>query len=184
MSLLSATTRLATVWVWAITALMPHELRDRQRAERRAHLWDQVEHGEAAGQTPLRTASELVRALVVGMPADIAFAIGGAALFPKSESNGEMQPNWKLFVGVIWVVVIIAIGVVMIQGPEHVRQHSHLLAVRLVRGTGGIVLFLSAARALVRNALSKNRKNSVAFGVVASSMLIGAYLVRLGLSPR
>jgi hypothetical protein len=183
-SALSVVAWIVNAWVWLITLLMPPELRDRQRAERSAHICDHIEHGEAAGHTSLRTATDLAWALVAGMPADIVFAIGSSARFVNAGPNEEMQPNWKLFVGLIWVVVIISVVVVMIQGPEHVRQHSHLLAVRLVRGVGGIVLFLSAALALVKHGLSKTRKGSVAFGVIASSVLIGAYLVHLGLAPR
>ena len=182
-SFLSAISWIASAWVWLFTSSMPPELRDRQRAERAAHVCDHIEHSTAAGQTPLRMASDLVRALVVGMPADIVFAISSSARFVNADPNKKMDVNWKLLIGLLWTVVIISVVVVMIQGPEHARQNSHLIAVRWVRGIGGIVLFASAAWALVRQRLSRTRTGSVVFGAIAS-VLIGAYLVRLGLSPR
>ncbi len=161
---------------------MPPELRDRQREERAAHVCDHIAHSTASGQTPLRAASDLVWALVVGLPADIVFAISSSARFVQADPNKETGLNWKLLLALIGAVAVSAVAVVMIQTPEHVRQNSHLLAVRWIRGIGGIVVFVAAARALVRQGLSRTRNGSVVFGAIVCAV-IGAYLVRLGLSP-
>jgi hypothetical protein len=177
----SVVSGIATAWVWLITSVMSPELRDRQRAERSAHLCDQIEHSTAAGQSSLQAAGDLALALVVGMPADIVVAFTSAR-FVKADSNEDVHVNWKLLVAVIGAIAVIAVVVVMIQGPQQVKQNGHLLWVRWLRAIGGIVLLRVAAQALLRQGLSRTRKGSVVFAMIVC-VLIGAYLLRLGLSP-
>ena len=121
---------IARAWVWLFTLSMPPELRDRQREERAAHVCDHIAHSTASGQTPLRAASDLVWALVVGLPADIVFAISSSARFVQADPNKEDGPELETIASPYRAVAVSAVAVVMIQTPEHVRQNSHLLAVR------------------------------------------------------
>lgn len=152
-----------------------------------------------------------MRALVVGIPADIVFAVTNLTLFAKADPNKEMDVNWKPLVDILGVlavlavvalsiisnrgganwqsllaligaVAVIAVVVLTIQGPEHVRQAGHFLWVRWLRGIGGSVMLFVALWALVARGVSGTVNVTMLIGAMAC-VLIGAYLVRLGLSP-
>jgi hypothetical protein len=181
--LVATVTWVESAWVRLITAAMPPELRDRHRAERGAHVLDYVADDAASRRSPFRTASCLFFGLVVGMPSDIAFAIqhSRAFSFTSTRSRRELNVNWKLLFGVLATATVVAIVVAMIQGPEHLRQSSHIPAIRWLRGLGGVVLLAGACRLLIA-APSTRRKPGVALSAIVL-LLIGVYMVRLGISP-
>lgn len=152
---------------------MPPELRDRYRAEREAHVLDQIEDDEISGTSSLRSAGRLLRGLIAGMPADIALAI---------RPFDEFEVNVHLLLTIVAVFAIVSVIVVRIQGADHLRHTAQISAIRWLRGAEGVLLLVGGGRLLTRSSAKTRTRDLVISAAVL--VLIGAYLVRVGVSPR
>ncbi|MGH7515648.1 MAG: hypothetical protein ACREOQ_22345 [Gemmatimonadales bacterium] len=63
------------LWVWTYTSLLPGRIRARRRAELRSDLWEQEEDDRKQGFSRHAAALRLLVRALVGLPADIAWAL-------------------------------------------------------------------------------------------------------------
>lgn len=69
--ILARVVRATRWWVGVYTAGLAPEVRERRRAELESDLWEQRHEAEVLGRRPSGTAVQILRRLLLGMPADL-----------------------------------------------------------------------------------------------------------------
>jgi hypothetical protein len=120
--ILARVTRVTRRWVRLYTAGLPPEVREARRAELESDFWEQEQEAAAAGCRPTRTALQVLRRLMLGMPADLSWRQqqGGAQVFRKLGAvararltTAAIGRNWALgSVILILVGAFLAVGFV------------------------------------------------------------------------